>query len=111
MKEYDINQEHFMSIKLNNTKMLLSYGRIPRQQVPQHLFCYDIQSSDDGFDPANIISQVMVNHWGTLISHVPIEMDESGWYQIKEDEFEYMDTNCMNLSDYLKDTQVFEQRM
>ena len=62
-----------------------TYGRFSEQEIMDALYKYDIQSSDDGFEPAALKSTIHVNHWGTLISKVPLSLDESGWMLFQDD--------------------------
>lgn len=48
-----------------------TYGRLSNNEVLNGLHKYDIQSSDDGFEPSAIKPSILVNHWGTLVSRVP----------------------------------------
>lgn len=56
-----------------------TYGRLSQKDVMDGLYKYDIQSSDDGFEPAALKPTIHINHWGTLISKVPLPLDKSGW--------------------------------
>ncbi len=63
-----------------------TYGRIKQNQLNTSLYKYDIQSSDDGFEPSAIKPTIHVNHWGTLVSRVPLPLDDSGWLMLDHPE-------------------------
>ena len=63
-----------------------TYGRIKHDQLNANLYKYDIQSSDDGFEPSAIKPTIHVNHWGTLVSRVPLPLDDSGWLMLDHPE-------------------------
>lgn len=62
-----------------------TYDRIQSDELLDGLYKYDIQSTDDGFDPIAIKEHIFVNHWGTLISKVPLPLDSHGWIMFEND--------------------------
>ena len=60
-----------------------TYDRIQSNELLDGLYKYDIQSSDDGFDPIAIREHIFINHWGTLVSKVPLPLDNHGWIMIE----------------------------
>lgn len=74
-----MDKEKYNLVKIKGQLALLTYGRLYDKDINKKLFTYDIQSSDDGFDPAAIRKSILVNHWGSLITHEPFHLDESGW--------------------------------
>ena len=61
--------------------------RLRKDDVVEGLYKYDIQSSDDGFEPASIKEHVLVNHWGSLISRDPLPVDDNGWLFLEDGDF------------------------
>ena len=74
-----------------------TYGRISSNDVLNGLHKYDIQSSDDGFEPSAIKPSILVHHWGTLVSRVPLPLDESGWLMLDDDK-DFIELNRMILT-------------
>lgn len=64
-----------------------TYIRLKKDDVLNGLHKYDIQSSDDGFEPESIKEHILVNHWGSLISRDPLPLDENGWLFLEENDF------------------------
>lgn len=72
----DAMKEVFEEVTVLGKPMLFTCCRIDRSTVPHGLYMYEVRHDDDGRgDPVQIGKWVMVNHWGTLISSVPIKLD------------------------------------
>lgn len=57
---------------------LFTCCRIDRNSVPAGYHVYDIRHDDDcQGDPVQICKWVMVNHWGTLLTKEPFELEPS----------------------------------
>lgn len=58
--------------------MLFTCLRVDRSTVPKGLYLYEVRNDDDQCGlPVEIGRWVMVNHWGTLLSAVPIALEPS----------------------------------
>lgn len=69
-------EEVFEEVTVLGKPMLFTPCCIDRNTVPKSLYMYEVRHDDDGRgDPVQIAKWVMVNHWGTLISSVPIKLD------------------------------------
>lgn len=77
----------FEKIEINNREALFTNGRIDRSQVPQGYYAYDIRhDDDDDSEAATIEPNVMINHFGTILTKEHIGMTENGYtpvYQLK----------------------------
>lgn len=62
--------------------LAFTHGRISTNDVMRGLYKYDMQSSDDGFNPIGICKKIYINHWGTLLSRVPLHLDDLGWCMV-----------------------------
>ena len=66
----------FEEVTVLGKPMLFTCCRIDRSTVPRGLYMYEVRHDDDGRgEPVQIAKWVMVNHWGTLISSVPVKLD------------------------------------
>lgn len=83
-----------------NQLVALTYGRIANDELKDGLYKYDIQSTDDGFEPFAIKEHVLVNHWGTLVSRVPLPVDDSGWLILEESDFVELNRMILTQDDY-----------
>ncbi len=87
-------------ITINNKLALLTYNRIKASDTLDGLYTYDIQSSDDGFDPSAIRKIIMVNHWGSIILKEPLLLDQDGWLYLDEYNFKYLDNQRLNQKEF-----------
>ena len=74
-----MDKKKYNLVKVKGQLALLTYGRLHNTSINENLFTYEIQSSDDGLDPAAIRKSILVNHWGSLITNEPFKLDEYGW--------------------------------
>ena len=92
-KKYDV-------ITINNKLALLTYSRIKTSETLDGLYTYDIQSSDDGFDPSAIRKTIMVNHWGSIILKEPLLLDQNGWLYLDYNNFKYLDNQRLSQKEF-----------
>ena len=74
-----------------NQVVIYTYKRINGNEVNDKLYKYDIQATDDGYEPYALKESVKINHWGSLLSKEPLIVDENGWF--------YLETN-VNFHEY-----------
>ena len=92
-KKYDV-------VSINNKLALLTYSRIKTLDTSDGLYTYDIQSSDDGFDPSAIRKTIMVNHWGSIILKEPLLLDKNGWLYLDKSNFKYLNNLRLNQNEF-----------
>lgn len=67
----------------------------------QGLYKYEIRHSDEGFEPCVLAKHILVNHYGTIFSRVPIDLGERGYIDFSED-IDFIDLNqIMTFDEYL----------
>lgn len=89
--------EEFDLMELNGVEVVFTPLRLKRDFIPNHLFVYDIRSSDDGAtDFATIEKKVLVNHTGTIISKTPLMCGEDF---VEIEDYNFLDETT--LADYL----------
>lgn len=86
MEEVYLMNNKYDVILLDNKPILFSNARIRRNTLPEGLYAYDIQHSDEGFEPCAIKKTIMVNHYGTIITTFLLEVDEWGWRFLDDDD-------------------------
>ncbi|MFR9514441.1 MAG: LPD28 domain-containing protein [Rikenellaceae bacterium] len=81
-------KQTFEKIEINNREALFTNGRIDRDKVPQGYYAYDIRhGDDDDMEAATIEPEVMVNHFGTILTKEFIGMTENGYTPIYDINF------------------------
>lgn len=98
MKPLDATKEQYELAEIDQRVVLFTNMRLDRNTVPDGLHCYDVRDSDnlDG-SMAEIKPHVMVNHWGTILSHEPFPLNEWGSYY--PEEWGYL-SDTMTLSEF-----------
>lgn len=72
----DVNTEIFENITLFGRPALFTCLRCDKNTLPQGVYMYEVRHDDDGQgDPCEIAEWILVNHWGTVISDEPIELN------------------------------------
>ena len=72
----DARKERFELVEVLGHPMLFTGLRVDRSTVPKGLYLYEVRNDDDQCGlPVEIGRWVMVNHWGTLLSATPIELE------------------------------------
>lgn len=74
---YRVNAEKevFEEVTVFEQPMLFTCLRVDRNTVPKGMYLYEVRHDDYGRgDPCEIGKWILVNHWGTLISNVPVKL-------------------------------------
>ena len=100
----DARETGYEIIELFGKPMLFTDLRIDRKTVPAGMYCYEVRHDDDcNGDPVEIAKNIMVNHWGTVITNEPIEEAEKDYLEIDPDEdWIYTGEEC-SLKRYMKE--------
>ena len=81
------NDEQYQEIELFEKPGLFSNGRIARDDLPEGVYCYDLRDSDDDpGDPVSVEEKVMVNHAASVLLTEPLELPETGYLMLTEEE-------------------------
>ena len=81
------NDKQYQEIELFEKPGLFSNGRIARDDLPEGVYCYDLRGSDDDpGDPVSVEEKVMVNHAGSVLLIEPLELPETGYLMLTEEE-------------------------
>ena len=81
------NDEQYQEIELFDKPGLFSNGRIARDNLPEGVYCYDLRGSDyDPGEPVSVEEKVMVNHAASVLLTEPLELPETGYLMLTEEE-------------------------
>lgn len=74
----DARKEKFQVVTVFGEKMLFTNARVDRNTVSKGLHMYEVRHSDEDWgEPIQVAEWIHVNHWGTLLSAKPIELEKS----------------------------------
>ncbi len=83
MGHYDTEQ--YERAMLFDQPVLFIDERLPKKEIPQGMYAYDLRGSDFDFRrPMTLEKQVYVNHAGTILTGQPITIPESGKVDVKD---------------------------
>jgi len=78
MARYNAIEESFEEIELFGKPALFTPVRIDRNTVPKGLYLYEVRYDDEaGGDPVQIGRGILVNHYGTIITIEPEDINFS----------------------------------
>ena len=103
----DARDETFEIVELFDRPMLFTCLRVDPKTVPKGYYRYEVREDDYGDGtPCQIAGNILVNHWGTLITHEPIDLGKDGYLNIdSENDWNYTG-ETMNLSEFMKEHPV-----
>lgn len=97
----DATEEVFDLLELFGYTVLFTCMRVDRETIPKGLYVYDVRHDDDCSGKISEIKpHIIINHWGTIICKVPIEMTDIGCKFVEEGDYGYMGETC-KLSDFI----------
>lgn len=80
-----MRKETFELYEFKGHKVLFTPAREKylEEPVPEGLFKYEIRHSDEGFEPCELAKHILVNHYGTIFSGVPIVLGNDGYVEFQ----------------------------
>lgn len=76
MSRRDARKETYEAITVLEHPMLFTCLRIDRNTVPDGIYMYEVRHDDDQQGlPVQIADWIIVNHWGTILSDMPIALE------------------------------------
>ena len=98
------NDEQYQEVELFEKPALFSNGRISRDDLPEGVYCYDLRGSDDDpGEPVSVEDRVVVNHAGSVILATPLELPESGYLPLTEENGLNFNGGFSTLSQFLQE--------
>ena len=80
MHTIDAAASRFDCVEILGISALFTVERINRATVPEKLFAYDMQTSEDDWSiPCLIGRHITVEHYGTVITASPIPLPDTGY--------------------------------
>ena len=98
------NDEQYQEIELFEKPGLFSNGRIARDNLPEGVYCYDLRGSDDDpGEPVSVEEKVLVNHAGSVLLTEPLELPETRYLMLTEEEGLNFTGGFSTLSQFLQE--------
>ena len=81
--ERRMRQEKYQEVILFDIPALFENGRVSKAILPDGIYGYDLRGydSDPGW-PYAVEEKVMVNHAGTILTTVPLNLSENGYLRL-----------------------------
>jgi len=102
MAKYNAMIESFEEIEVFDKPALFTPARIDRSTVPSGYYLYEVRHDDDcQGDAVQIASNIMVNHWGSIILREEITLPQDGYLDIEPDCINYGVDVDVSMSDFI----------
>jgi hypothetical protein len=102
MPRFDAMLEDFEEVTILDKPALFTPIRIKRDTVPHGYQLYEVRHDDDcQGDAVQIARNIVVNHWGSLITLDEIKLDLDGFLDIEPDDMNYCTGDCRYMKDYM----------
>lgn len=103
MAGYNAMEEQYQEIKVFGKPALFHDMHLERGTVPRGLYLYEVRHDDDGVgDPVQIARGVMVNHFGSIITHEPIGLHTDGYLDIDpERDWDFAGGDCRTVKEFM----------
>ena len=88
MHPIDTAASRFDCVEILGIPALFTVERVNRATVPEKLFAYDMQTSEDDWSiPCLIGHHITVEHYGTVITASPIPLPDTGYLDLVQGDF------------------------
>lgn len=103
MARFDARKENFEEIVVLGKPALFTDIRLDRATVPKGMYLYEVRADDVNFDPVQIARNIMVNHYGSILTREPIKLPADGYLDIDaEKDFSYEDGKHMGIKAFME---------
>ena len=101
MALFDARTHDFEEVEIFEKPALFTCLRIDSETVPSGIYKYEVRHDDDMQGIAcQLGRRIVVNHWGTLLTREPIELDKDGFKTLTEEDLNYATGDCRTLKQY-----------
>ena len=99
---YNAMTEDFQEATILEKPALFTPTRIDRATVPYGYHLYEVRHDDDcQGDAVQIARNIIVNHWGSLITKDEIELAPDGFLDIGPEDLNYSCGDCRSIRDFM----------
>lgn len=101
MTRHTAISEDFEEVTILGKPALFTPIRIDRSTVPSGYYLYEVRHDDDGLgDAVQIARNILVNHWGSIITHDEILLPVDGYLDIAPDDLNYGAGDCRSIEEF-----------
>lgn len=102
MARYHAMSEEFEEVTILGKPALFTPIRIDRTTVPEGYYLYEVRHDDDcQGDAVQIARNIIVNHWGSLITRDEIHLPADGYLDIEPTDLNYQTGECRNMEEFI----------
>lgn len=88
MYPLDATKETFEAVEILGIPGLFTVERVSRATVPKGMYLYEMQTSEnDWSQPCLLGRQIMVEHFGSVLTASPIDLPDTGYLDLKPGDF------------------------
>lgn len=101
MSPIDARSESYEVIEIYGQRAYFTSLRVDKKTIPDGLFRYEIR--EESGEPCQVSTSILVNHYGTIITHYPIELDEEGYCDLSEIDINWLCEPDKTLEEIIKE--------
>jgi hypothetical protein len=102
MARFNAMEEDFEEVTILDKPALFTPIRIDRNSVPRGYHMYEVRHDDDCSGIAcQIARNIVVNHWGTLITRDKIKMPPDGYLDLELYDLNYSTGECGSMKEFM----------
>lgn len=95
------NKLKYETYYLFNHKVLFTPLRVDEKLLPKGIYKYEVRNDESG-NMVELVENIVVNHWGTILSSRRLKLNEDGYIKITEGkDLVDIDESVMSLQQYL----------
>ena len=87
MTEVDIRSHMLSEVEIYGRLALFTDLRVKRDKLPDDIYCYDMRHGDDMGEPVTVEDHVTVNHFGTILTTIPMDFGGSDYLPVDYEKF------------------------
>lgn len=98
-----LSKKTFEPLKLFGKLVLFTPSRIKDEDLPKGIYRYEVRHDDECLGiMCELSKRILVNHWGTILSNKPIQLEQNGYRYIDEDkDVHYLSIKPLTIPEYL----------
>ena len=109
MSRFNVMTEDFEEVTIFGKPALFTPLRIDCNTIPCGYHLYEVRHDDDcQGDAVQIARNIIINHWGSLITRENIKLPPDGYLDIQPDDLNYGTGDCQSIKDFVDKYPLFD---